>query len=299
MVQVGLTVSKKDTYEEGGAYEPLKYWTGRGWPERALVEESEPGDKWEHPKFGMLYRVPVVYKAETHTTTTEAQLALLQKSRKRALRRAVSDESASAKALRSVAEAAAPSLQPEEPAGGADGESEEPDESSEESDSSSSTSSSSHRKKKKGKKNKKNKKGKKGKKNKKKDKGEPASPGPVPKAQAKAEAQAGARAKAAAEKQAKKDKELATKMIPRITKALQGLQSTMGKAGIQHVPEVTKAPALRLIEEYSSRLRELSKVEKGHKPWSPEFSDFNTKDGKAVEKPVLDLLKALNKHCPR
>ena len=290
-----------------GAYMPLKFWTDKGWPEEAITENSDADDVWEHPKYGVtLYRIPVVSKGETHKTSVDVAIGILQASRKRKLRPALSDESAHSapKALKMTPEmgaaaAATPPVQEGEVLDAEDDDDELHDSSSESSSSTSNSSSSSadRKKKKKGKKSKK--KGKKSKKKGKKDKGMPspkAALRPVSKAEAKAKAKQEREQKAAADKELKKEKDTAARLAPRVRKALEGLKALMSRAGIQHVPDVTKAPALRLIEEYSTLLRDLQRVEKGLKRMSPEFADFCAKDAKEVEKPIVGFLKLLTKH---
>ena len=62
-----------------------------GWDADKIRDNSDPSDVMDHPKYGMLYRVPVISLAKTREQSTSNKLGLLAGARRRALKRALSD----------------------------------------------------------------------------------------------------------------------------------------------------------------------------------------------------------------
>ena len=92
--QISIKKVNTDFYHESGEYLPLSVWENRGWKPEIIERESDPADVWETKKWGTLYRIPIVKTGTNNSTRVENSLELLAGSRKRALKRSLSDQSA-------------------------------------------------------------------------------------------------------------------------------------------------------------------------------------------------------------
>ena len=90
-------------------------------------------------------------------------------------------------------------------------------------------------------------------------------------------------------------KALATKALLKIRRALGLLKITVSSPQIVHVPQHTVAPLAQVISDWENKIQVLNRVVAGRTPWGPSMGDFNPKEGKAAEKPVLVMVGALDK----
>ena len=89
-----ITTEVSEYHEEKGKFLPLSVWEKKGWDVEDVKRVATGENYYEDANFGKLYRVPVVTKGSTKTTTATNKLELLQKCRKRVLKRSLTDESA-------------------------------------------------------------------------------------------------------------------------------------------------------------------------------------------------------------
>ena len=93
LAKVEFSSKNTDFYQSSGEFLPLAAWATKGWDVEKIAANSDPDDVYECPKFGTLYRVPIVSSGSNRETVAQGRLELLAGSRRRALKRNKSTDS--------------------------------------------------------------------------------------------------------------------------------------------------------------------------------------------------------------